>query len=46
VFVAPALAGAGPAAFAASLPAPRTLARLRADHVGSDVLLEAYVHDP
>ncbi|HZU21117.1 MAG TPA: bifunctional diaminohydroxyphosphoribosylaminopyrimidine deaminase/5-amino-6-(5-phosphoribosylamino)uracil reductase RibD [Gaiellaceae bacterium] len=46
VFVAPTLAGAGPAAFAASLPSPRTLARLRARQVGPDVLLEAYVHDP
>jgi diaminohydroxyphosphoribosylaminopyrimidine deaminase/5-amino-6-(5-phosphoribosylamino)uracil reductase len=46
MFVAPALSGAGPAAFPASLPSPRTLARLRSRQVGPDVLLEAYVHDP
>ena len=46
VFVAPTLAGAGPAAFGAALPSPRTLGRLRARQVGRDVLLEAYVHDP
>ncbi|MGZ4289298.1 MAG: bifunctional diaminohydroxyphosphoribosylaminopyrimidine deaminase/5-amino-6-(5-phosphoribosylamino)uracil reductase RibD [Gaiellaceae bacterium] len=46
VFVAPTLAGAGPGAFSAALPSPRTLTRLRARQVGSDVLLEAYVHDP
>jgi diaminohydroxyphosphoribosylaminopyrimidine deaminase / 5-amino-6-(5-phosphoribosylamino)uracil reductase len=46
LFVAPTLGGDGPAAFAASLPSPRTLARLRTRQVGQDVLLEAYVHDP
>jgi diaminohydroxyphosphoribosylaminopyrimidine deaminase/5-amino-6-(5-phosphoribosylamino)uracil reductase len=46
LFVAPTVAGAGPTAFAAALPSPRTLARLRARQVGDDVLLEAYVHDP
>ena len=46
LFVAPTLAGSGPAAFAAALPSPRTLARLRTHQVGRDVLLEAYVHDP
>ncbi len=45
LFVAPKLAGAGPAAFAA-LPSARTLSRLRAREVGEDVLLEAYVHEP
>ena len=46
LFVAPTLAGAGPAALPASLPSPRTLARLRTRQVGADVLLEAYVHEP
>jgi diaminohydroxyphosphoribosylaminopyrimidine deaminase/5-amino-6-(5-phosphoribosylamino)uracil reductase len=46
LFTAPTLAGAGPAALAASLPSPRTLVRLSARQVGADVLLEAYVHDP
>jgi diaminohydroxyphosphoribosylaminopyrimidine deaminase/5-amino-6-(5-phosphoribosylamino)uracil reductase len=46
LFVAPSLAGAGPAALPASLPSPRTLARLRTRQVGADVLLEAYVHEP
>lgn len=45
LFVAPVLAGTGPAAFAA-LPSARTLSRLRARAVGDDVLLEAYVHEP
>jgi diaminohydroxyphosphoribosylaminopyrimidine deaminase/5-amino-6-(5-phosphoribosylamino)uracil reductase len=45
VFVAPALAGEGPTLVAA-LPAPVKLKRLRAEQVGEDVLLEAYVHDP
>jgi diaminohydroxyphosphoribosylaminopyrimidine deaminase / 5-amino-6-(5-phosphoribosylamino)uracil reductase len=45
LFVAPKLAGAGEAAFAA-LPSARTLSRLRAREVGDDVLLEAYVHEP
>ena len=46
LFTAPTLSGAGPAALPASLPSPRTLARLSARQVGADVLLEAYVHDP
>lgn len=45
VFVAPALAGAGPGLLA-QLPSPRALARLTARPVGADVLLEAYVHEP
>ena len=43
LFVAPTLAGAGPSL---TLPAPVKLKRLRAEQVGDDVLLEAYVHDP
>jgi diaminohydroxyphosphoribosylaminopyrimidine deaminase/5-amino-6-(5-phosphoribosylamino)uracil reductase len=46
LFVAPTLAGAGPAALQAALPSPRTLARLRTRQVRADVLLEAYVHEP
>ena len=46
LFVAPTLAGAGPAALQAALPSPRTLARLRTRQIGADVLLEAYVHEP
>ena len=46
LLVAPTLAGAGPAALPASLPSPRTLARLHTRQVGADVLLEAYVHEP
>ena len=45
VFVAPTLAGSGPA-LTRELPAPVPLKRLRAEPVGDDVLLEAYVHDP
>jgi diaminohydroxyphosphoribosylaminopyrimidine deaminase/5-amino-6-(5-phosphoribosylamino)uracil reductase len=45
VFVAPTLAGDGPA-LTRSLAAPVELKRLRAESVGEDVLLEAYVHDP
>ena len=45
LFTAPTLVGAGPGALAASLPSPRTLVRLSARQVGTDVLLEAYVHD-
>jgi diaminohydroxyphosphoribosylaminopyrimidine deaminase/5-amino-6-(5-phosphoribosylamino)uracil reductase len=45
VFVAPALAGDGPT-LTRSLPAPLQLKRLRAEPVGDDLLLEAYVHDP
>ena len=45
VFVAPTLAGAG-ATLVAGIEAPLSLKRLRAEQVGEDVLLEAYVHDP
>ena len=45
VFVAPTLAGDGPAMLA-TLPEPRRLARLSARPVGEDVLLSAYVHEP
>jgi diaminohydroxyphosphoribosylaminopyrimidine deaminase/5-amino-6-(5-phosphoribosylamino)uracil reductase len=45
LFVAPAISGAGPTAFAA-LPSARTLSRLTGRPVGGDVLLEAYVHEP
>jgi diaminohydroxyphosphoribosylaminopyrimidine deaminase / 5-amino-6-(5-phosphoribosylamino)uracil reductase len=45
VFVAPTLAGSGPAPLA-GLPEPRTLRRLSAEAVGDDVLLTAYVHEP
>jgi diaminohydroxyphosphoribosylaminopyrimidine deaminase/5-amino-6-(5-phosphoribosylamino)uracil reductase len=45
LFLAPKLAGAG-AAFLPELPAPRDLTRLRAEPVGDDVLLTAYVHEP
>jgi diaminohydroxyphosphoribosylaminopyrimidine deaminase / 5-amino-6-(5-phosphoribosylamino)uracil reductase len=42
VFVAPTLAGEGPA-LVAPLPSPHTLSHLTARPVGDDVLLEAYV---
>jgi len=45
VFVAPTLAGAG-RRFLDELPAPVSLHRLRAEPVGDDVLLTAYVHEP
>ena len=45
VFVAPKLAGAGPAAVA-GLDTPATLRRLTARQVGEDVLLSGYVHEP
>jgi len=45
VFVAPTLAGDGPG-LVGGLDAPRSVRRLRAEPVGEDVLLEAYVHDP
>jgi diaminohydroxyphosphoribosylaminopyrimidine deaminase/5-amino-6-(5-phosphoribosylamino)uracil reductase len=45
LFVAPTLAGEGPGLVSA-LPEPVALKRLRAEEVGADVLLEAYVHDP
>lgn len=45
VFVAPTLAGEG-AAPVAGLPEPRSLTRLACEHVGEDLLLSAYVHEP
>jgi diaminohydroxyphosphoribosylaminopyrimidine deaminase/5-amino-6-(5-phosphoribosylamino)uracil reductase len=45
VFVAPTLAGAGPALLK-ELNAPVRLKRMSAELVGEDVLVEAYVHDP
>jgi diaminohydroxyphosphoribosylaminopyrimidine deaminase / 5-amino-6-(5-phosphoribosylamino)uracil reductase len=45
VFVAPKLAGAGPHLLG-ELAAPVELHRLRAEHVGDDILLTAYVHAP
>jgi diaminohydroxyphosphoribosylaminopyrimidine deaminase/5-amino-6-(5-phosphoribosylamino)uracil reductase len=45
VFVAPRLAGEG-AGLLASLPSAIELTRLRAEPVGEDVLLSAYVHEP
>jgi len=45
VFVAPTVSGEGPT-LAAALPAPVSLKRLRAEQVGDDVLLQAYVRDP
>jgi len=45
LFLAPKLAGAG-AGFLPELAAPRDLTRLRAEPVGDDVLLTAYVHEP
>ena len=45
VFVAPKLAGTG-AGLVAGLAAPVRVKRLRAEQVGEDVLLEAYVRDP
>ena len=45
LFVAPVLAGDGPG-LTAALPAPVTLHHLRAQQVGDDVLLAAFVHDP
>jgi diaminohydroxyphosphoribosylaminopyrimidine deaminase/5-amino-6-(5-phosphoribosylamino)uracil reductase len=45
VFVAPTLAGDGPAVVAA-LPAPVSLTRLSSRAVGEDVLLTGYVHEP
>ena len=46
LYTAATIAGAGPSAFPAALPSPRTLVRLRTRQIGADVLLEAYVHDP
>jgi diaminohydroxyphosphoribosylaminopyrimidine deaminase/5-amino-6-(5-phosphoribosylamino)uracil reductase len=45
LFVAPALAGSGPA-LTPELPQPRRLTRLTSEQVGEDVLLSAYVHEP
>jgi diaminohydroxyphosphoribosylaminopyrimidine deaminase / 5-amino-6-(5-phosphoribosylamino)uracil reductase len=45
LFVAPKIAGAG-LVFAPQLPVPVELRRLRAEQVGEDVLLTAYVHEP
>lgn len=45
VFVAPTIAGDGPAMLA-GLPGPVALTRLTAAHIGEDVLLSAYVHEP
>jgi diaminohydroxyphosphoribosylaminopyrimidine deaminase/5-amino-6-(5-phosphoribosylamino)uracil reductase len=45
VFVAPTIAGEGGGPIA-PLPEPRALSRLRAEQVGEDVLLTAYVHEP
>jgi diaminohydroxyphosphoribosylaminopyrimidine deaminase / 5-amino-6-(5-phosphoribosylamino)uracil reductase len=45
LFVAPRIAGAG-VAFAPDLPEPIELRYLRAEPVGDDVLLTAYVHEP
>ena len=45
VFVAPKLAGSGPA-FVPELASPLELTRLRAQPLGEDVLLTAYVHEP
>jgi diaminohydroxyphosphoribosylaminopyrimidine deaminase/5-amino-6-(5-phosphoribosylamino)uracil reductase len=45
VFVAPKLAGAGPTLLA-ELAASIELTRLRAEPVGEDVLMTAYVHEP
>jgi diaminohydroxyphosphoribosylaminopyrimidine deaminase/5-amino-6-(5-phosphoribosylamino)uracil reductase len=45
LFVAPVIAGAGPA-FAPDLPDPISLTGLLAEQVGEDVLLSGYVHEP
>ncbi|HLB19438.1 MAG TPA: RibD family protein, partial [Gaiellaceae bacterium] len=45
LFVAPRIAGNGPT-FAPELPAPVELKRLTAEHVGDDLLLSGYVHEP
>jgi diaminohydroxyphosphoribosylaminopyrimidine deaminase/5-amino-6-(5-phosphoribosylamino)uracil reductase len=45
VFVAPTIAGDGPLLLGA-LPRPVELHRLRAEPVGPDVLLDAYIHEP
>jgi len=45
LFVGPRLAGSGPA-FTPDLGAPVELKRLKAEEVGDDLLLTAYVHEP
>jgi diaminohydroxyphosphoribosylaminopyrimidine deaminase/5-amino-6-(5-phosphoribosylamino)uracil reductase len=45
VFVAPTISGEGGGPVAA-LPEPKMLSRLKAEPVGEDVLLTAYVHEP
>jgi diaminohydroxyphosphoribosylaminopyrimidine deaminase/5-amino-6-(5-phosphoribosylamino)uracil reductase len=45
LFVAPVLGGEGQT-WGPALPSPRALTRLASRHVGEDVLLEAYVHEP
>jgi diaminohydroxyphosphoribosylaminopyrimidine deaminase/5-amino-6-(5-phosphoribosylamino)uracil reductase len=45
VFVAPTIAGDGPFLLGA-LPRPVELHRLRAEPMGQDVLLDAYIHEP
>jgi diaminohydroxyphosphoribosylaminopyrimidine deaminase/5-amino-6-(5-phosphoribosylamino)uracil reductase len=45
VFVAPTLAGEGPAMLA-GLPRPLELSRLEARAIGADVLLQGYLHEP
>ncbi|MBM2823117.1 MAG: Riboflavin biosynthesis protein RibD [Thermoleophilia bacterium] len=45
VFVAPTLAGEGPAMLA-GLPRPLELSRLEARAIGEDVLLQGYLHEP
>ena len=46
VFVAPTIAGTGVAGLVPSLPRPLRLTRLRAEPVGEDVLLTAYLREP
>jgi diaminohydroxyphosphoribosylaminopyrimidine deaminase/5-amino-6-(5-phosphoribosylamino)uracil reductase len=46
LFVAPVLAGAGGPCLTPRLRSPRRLHHLRAEPVGEDVLLQAYVHEP
>jgi diaminohydroxyphosphoribosylaminopyrimidine deaminase/5-amino-6-(5-phosphoribosylamino)uracil reductase len=45
VFVAPTIAGEGPLLFGV-LSQPIELHRLKAEPVGADVLLDAYIHEP
>jgi diaminohydroxyphosphoribosylaminopyrimidine deaminase/5-amino-6-(5-phosphoribosylamino)uracil reductase len=46
LFVAPLLSGGDGPVFAPRLRSARRLGRLRAERVGGDVMLEAYVHEP